>query len=181
MRAPSDTEAIGTPGAADSKQYIAFELGEQFYGVEITTVREIRQWSATADLPDQPHYGRGVLDIRGEVVPVYDLRARLGGAIVDVTDSHVVLILWIDGRNVGVLVDSVFDIISINAGDLRPVPDGICTIEASTVTNLAALGDRMVALIDCSMLFGAKTIASVPAGEPGNNLPTADEAIEPAA
>ena len=87
-------------------------------------MREIRQWSPTTELPNQPHYGRGVLDIRGEVVPVYDLRARFGGPVVDVTDSHVVLIVSIDDRSIGILVDTASDIIDLTTADSRPVPAG---------------------------------------------------------
>ena len=145
---------------AQTRQFIAFELGEQYYGVEITVVREIRQWFATAELPDQPSFGRGVLDIRGEIVPVYDLRARLGGCRTDVTDDHMVLILSIAGRSLGMLVDAVSEIISIGPGELRPVPDGSRAIEPGTLTNLAVYGDRMIALLDCSVLF-AKPIKSM--------------------
>jgi purine-binding chemotaxis protein CheW len=146
--------------AADLQQYIAFELGDQFYGVEITSVREIRQWSPTTELPNQPHYGRGVLDIRGEVVPVYDLRARFGGPMVDVTDSHVVLIVSIDDKSIGILVDVVSDIIDVSAADLRPVPEGAREAEHETVTSLANHGDRMIALLDLSALFGMRDMAA---------------------
>jgi purine-binding chemotaxis protein CheW len=142
--------------AADLQQYIAFELGDQFYGVEITSVREIRQWSPTTELPNQPSYGRGVLDIRGEIVPVYDLRARFGGPVVDVTDSHVVLIVSIDDRSTGILVDTVSDIIDLGAADMRPVPEGAREAEHETVTSLANHGDRMIALLDLSALFGIR-------------------------
>ena len=145
---------LGEEGEPQAKQFIAFELGDQFYGVEITMVREIRQWTPTAELPDQPLYGRGVLDIRGQIVAVYDLRARLGGPIVEVTDSHMVLILTIGDRSLGILVDAVTEIITITPAELRPVPEGTGSVEPGTVTNLAAHGDRMIALLDCMALFG---------------------------
>ena len=148
--------ATGQASAADWQQYVAFELGDQYYGVEITSVREIRQWSPTTELPNQPHYGRGVLDIRGEVIPVYDLRARFGGPMVDVTDSHVVLIVSIDDRSIGILVDTVSDIIDLSTADMRPVPEGARVEEHETVTCLANHGDRMIALLDLSALFGIR-------------------------
>ena len=136
-----------------ARQYIAFELGEQFYGVEITTVREIRQWTPTAELPDQPAYGRGVLDIRGEIIAVYDLRARLGGPITKVTETHMVLILMIAGRSFGILVDAVTEIISIRPDVLRPLPEGAAHVEPGTITNLAPHQDKMIAILNCSALF----------------------------
>ena len=138
---------------ARTRQYIAFELGEQFYGVEITVVREIRQWTPTAELPDQPAFGRGVLNIRGEIVPVYDLRARLGGQMTKVSESHMVLILSIAQRSFGILVDAVSDIVSINPATLRPVPDESRAIEPGTLTNLAAQNGRMISLLNCETLF----------------------------
>lgn len=169
MQVRAGNQVTGNTAAGDSRQYIAFELGEHFYGVEITTVLEIRQWSATTELPDQPKFGRGVLDIRGEVVPVYDLRARFGGAMAEVTESHVVLILSIDSRSIGVLVDAVSDIIAFSAAELRPVPDGAHVIEQGAVTNLAAHGKRMIALLDLSVLFGVS--GGAPYLRPASNGP----------
>ena len=163
-----------------TRQYIAFDLGDQLFGVEITVVREIRQWTPTAEMPDQPSYGRGVLDIRGEIVPIYDLQARLGGPVAEVSDSHMVLILSIGTRNLGILVDAVSEIISIGPTELRPLPDGAGSVEAGSVTNLAAHGDRMIALLDCKALFGerGKTKASLLAGQPGQPAEAAGKAQE---
>ncbi len=155
----SRDSAGGQVVAADSQQYVAFELGNQFYGVEITSVREIRQWSPTTELPNQPHYGRGVLDIRGEVVPVYDLRARFGSPVIDVNENHVVLIASIDDRSIGILVDAVSDIIDLGAADMRPVPEGARETDHETVTSLANHGNRMIALLDLPALFGRRDIA----------------------
>ena len=155
MSPPSNQDSAGNQAlAGDWQQYIAFELDDQFFGVEITSVREIRQWSPATELPNQPHYGRGVLDIRGEIVPVYDLRARFGGPVVNVTESHVVLIVSIDDRSLGIVVDAVSDIIDVKTADLRPVPEGAREAEHGTVTSLANHNGRMIALLDLSVLFG---------------------------
>lgn len=152
----SQDSAKGQASVSDSQQYVAFELGDQFYGVEITSVREIRQWSPTTELPNQPHYGRGVLDIRGEVVPVYDLRARFGGSVVDVTESHVVLIVSIDDKSIGILFDAVSDIIDLSAADMRPVPEGARAADHETITSLANHANRMIAVLDLSALFSTR-------------------------
>jgi purine-binding chemotaxis protein CheW len=151
--------AVSQASAADRQQYVAFELGDRLYGVEITSVREIRQWSRATELPNQPHYGRGVLDIRGEVVPVHDLRARFGGPMVEVTDSHVVLIVLIRNMSMGILVDAVSDIIDLSAADMRPVPEGARDAEHETISHLANHDDRMIALINLSALFSAQDLA----------------------
>ncbi|MEO1331586.1 MAG: chemotaxis protein CheW, partial [Pseudomonadota bacterium] len=105
-------------------QYVTFQNGDRVYGLEITRVVEIRQWAPVSDLPNQPAYTRGVLNIRGEVIPVHDLRARFGGALTEATENHVVLIVALGDQKAGVLVDAVSDIVSVTGHDVRSVPDG---------------------------------------------------------
>lgn len=151
------TEA--TPAAAASwKQYVTFLVGERAYGVDIVLVREIRQWSPTTGLPNQPHYMRGVLNLRGTIVPVHDLRARFGGGLTETTETHVVVIVWIGEQTVGVLVDAVSDIISASSDDIRPVPPSEADLDQSAIDGLVNTEGGMVALLDLSALFG---------GEPG--------------
>ena len=137
----------------DSKQYVTFTNGDRHYGAEIMRVREIRQWSPTSELPNQPHYTRGVLNIRGEVIPVHDLRARFGGAFTEATESHVILIVNIGEQNVGILVDAVSDIVNVAASEIRPVPQGAQDGGGDAIMGLVSKNDNMIALIDISRLF----------------------------
>lgn len=135
------------------KQYVTFTNDDRSYGVEITRVREIRQWSPISELPNQPHYTRGVLNIRGEVIPVHDLRARLGGGLTDTSDSHVVVVVNIGDQNVGILVDAVSDIIDVNAEEVRSVPSGAQNGRDEAVSGLVNKDDHMIALLDLELLF----------------------------
>lgn len=144
------------PAAAPTwKQYVTFLVGERAYGVDIVLVREIKQWSPTTGLPNQPHYMRGVLNLRGTIVPVHDLRARFGGGLTETTETHVVVIVWIGDQTVGVLVDAVSDIISASSEDIRPVPPSEADLDQSAIDGLVNAESGMVALLDLSTLFGA--------------------------
>jgi len=155
----------GAPPAADAmranadaggyKQYVTFMVGDRAYGVDIVAVREIKQWSPTTALPNQPHYMRGVLNLRGTIVPVHDLRARFGGAETEATENHVVVIVWIGEQTVGVLVDAVSDIIGVQNDEIRPVPSSDVDMDQSAIGGLVTAESGMVALLDLDALFGA--------------------------
>ena len=134
-------------------QYVTFVCGSKAYGIDIMLVREIRSWSPTTELPEQPQGGRGVLDIRGEIVQVYDLNAMLGGGFTEVTDGHVVLVLSIGGQNVGILVDAVSDIIHVGKDDMRPAPASQRQQSGGVVSGLARHEDTIVAILDLSAAF----------------------------
>ncbi|MEO8883696.1 MAG: chemotaxis protein CheW, partial [Devosia sp.] len=95
------------PVIENSVQLIAFSIGEQTYGVEITTVREIRAWSGATPLPNTRDYVRGVINLRGTIVPIFDLRARFGDGLTSPTKNHVVVVMSAGNKWVGMLVDAV--------------------------------------------------------------------------
>lgn len=137
----------------DFKQYVTFQVGDRLYGVEIMLVREIKQWSPTTMLPNQPSYTRGVLNLRGTIVPVHDLRARLGGPLTEATENHVVLIATIDQQSVGVLVDAVSDILTVVPEDIRSIPNGARDHDADAIAGLVTSDEEMIALLDLGRLF----------------------------
>lgn len=151
--------AVGAPegaiaGSGRLKQYVTFLVGDRAYGLDIVLVREIKQWTPTTALPNQPHYMRGVLNLRGTIVPVHDLRARFGGPMTDAAETHVVVIVWIGDQTVGVLVDAVSDIISVSSEDIRPVPPSDADLDQSALNGLVNAESGMVALLDLKALFG---------------------------
>lgn len=139
--------------SGEAKQYVTFTNGERYYGIEITRVREIRQWSPTTELPNQPHHTRGVLNIRGVIVPVHDLRARFGGCLTEATEHHVVLILALGEQNTGVLVDAVSDIVTVTPEDVRSVPEGARDSHDGAIIGLVSHDEKMIALIEPDRLF----------------------------
>jgi purine-binding chemotaxis protein CheW len=141
--------------AESRAELISFAVGGEQYGVDIMAVREIKEWSNVTGLPNQPDYMRGVLNLRGVIVPIIDLRCRFGQGITESTPTHIVIIVQIGGRQVGLLADRVLDIVSFEAGKIQPVP----TIDAGTGTEFLAglltVDGAMIALVDLAQLLSA--------------------------
>lgn len=134
-------------------QFITFAIGAEEYGVDIIAVREIKGWTETTTLPQSPPHVRGVINLRGVIVPIYDLRARFGMGSTEPTKSHVVIIVAVKSRVVGLLVDAVSDILTIDAGAVRPVPELERRGDDDFLAGLVALDERMVTLISLDRLF----------------------------
>jgi len=154
--APLGYSDNGADGASEAQltgsQFVTFSCAGKNYGIDIMAVREIRSWAPVTEVPDQPSGVRGVLDIRGEVVQIYDLNSILGGASTEESDSHVVLIVSIEENRVGLLVDSVSDIINVGENDMRPAPsNGRGT--PGVVMGMAKYEERLVSILDLSSLF----------------------------
>ncbi len=136
------------------QQFITFTLGAQEYGVDIMLVREIKGWTETTALPQAPHYVRGVINLRGIIVPILDLRARFGMGPTEPSRMHVVIIVTTAARTTGLLVDAVSDIVSVEPGAMRAVPQMGQPVEESFLEGLVPLGDRMVTLVSLEGLIG---------------------------
>jgi purine-binding chemotaxis protein CheW len=135
------------------EQFVTFAVGDRLFGIDIMSVGEIRQWTPATPLPHQQAWNRGVLNLRGAIVPVHDLRARLGGDLTDPTPSHVVVIASIKGQSVGILVDAVSDILTVRMEQIRPLPPNVDEVDESTIRGLVSTGETMVALLDLDRLF----------------------------
>lgn len=135
------------------KQFVTFLVEDRSYGIDITSVREIKQWTPITLLPNQQLYTRGVLNLRGTIVPVYDLRARFTSILTKATENHVIVIVWIGAKTVGILVDAVSDIISVALENIRPVPIEKSSSKPAVISGLVKVNEEMVALIDTNVLF----------------------------
>ncbi|MEZ5932671.1 MAG: chemotaxis protein CheW [Alphaproteobacteria bacterium] len=140
-------------GGEDRSQYVSFTVAGCYYGIEITRVREIKGWSEPTTLPNAPNAMRGVLNLRGVVVPVFDLRCRFGRGNTDVTESHVVIIVSLDDRLIGILVDAVSDILTLGAKEIMPVPRTDTDVNQDFLAGLVSQGERMVTLLKLDSLF----------------------------
>jgi len=138
---------------AHAHQFMTFTLGAEEYGIDIMVVREIKGWTETTTIPNAPPHVRGVINLRGIVVPIFDLRARFGMGHTEPTKMHVVIIASTDSRTVGLLVDTVSDIISVNQDQIRPVPDMGMANDDNFLDGLATSSDRMVTLVSLPRLF----------------------------
>ena len=148
---------LGSPG-----QYITCALGNAEYGIDIMAVREIKGWTETTAIPQSPAWIRGVINLRGIIVPILDLRARFGLGPTDTSPMHVVVIVQTVDRTAGLLVDAVSDIITLEGGEIRPVPEiGTGTAER-LLTGLVTLERGMVALVSLEHLFNFADVAAPP-------------------
>ncbi|RYE85634.1 MAG: chemotaxis protein CheW [Hyphomicrobiales bacterium] len=132
---------------AGMRELIAFRIGEQEFCVDIITVREIRGFAAATPLPHAPNFVVGVINLRGTVLPIVDLAARLGFGPTVPTARSVVIVVRIDRQLVGLLVDAVSDILTVTDDLLQPTPDVASEIARSFVRGVMAFEGRMISMI----------------------------------
>jgi purine-binding chemotaxis protein CheW len=152
-RAPSERSAGATKDDARQPEFISFAIGDEQYGVDIMAVREIKGWSEITHLPKQPEYVRGVLNLRGVMVPIIDLRCRFGQGMTEAKPLHIMIIVQIGDRQVGLLADRVLDIISFDASQIQPVPQVAQVSQVDFLSGLVTVDDAMIALIDLANLL----------------------------
>jgi purine-binding chemotaxis protein CheW len=150
---PAQAEATHTPRSDLPTQVISFAIGDDQYGVDIMAVREIKGWSEITHLPKQPEYVRGVLNLRGVIVPIVDLRCRFGQGLTDATALHIVIIVQIASRQVGLLADRVLDIVSFETAQVQPVPRVANGTRVNFLSGLVTIESGMIALIDLANLL----------------------------
>ncbi len=138
--------------APERTEFISFAIGDDQYGVDIMSVREIKGWSEITPLPNQPEYVRGVLNLRGAMVPIIDLRCRFGQGLTEATPLHIMIIVQVEGRPVGLLADRVLDIVAADAGEIQSVPDIAQTSGAQFLSGLVTIEGAMIALINLPTL-----------------------------
>ncbi len=130
-----------------SRQLITFQLGDQVLGVDIMAIREIRAWSPATPLPNVPGYVRGVVNLRGVVLPVLDLRCRLGWGTTDPTARHVIIVVRIGEQLQGMIVDAVNDIVTVGPDQMQPLPDMGDAEAARFLDALATIEERMILIL----------------------------------
>jgi purine-binding chemotaxis protein CheW len=131
----------------DRRELISFRIGAQEFCVDIMAVREIRGWTAATPIPHSPNYVRGVINLRGAVLPIVDLAARLGFAVSEPTARSVIIVTHIGERTVGLMVDAVSDILTVSEDLVQPTPDVTCDTVKAFVKGILAIDDRMISLI----------------------------------
>jgi len=137
-------------------QYLTFMLSGEEYGVDILTVQELRGWEDTTPIPNTPSFVLGVINLRGVVVPIVDLRDRFGLESMEYGQTTVVIIVKVEAagkeRVLGIVVDAVSEVYDINKDDMQPPPDMDGSISIDFVTGLATMDDKMVILLDINKL-----------------------------
>jgi purine-binding chemotaxis protein CheW len=144
---------VSSSAAAAPTQLISFAIGDDQYGVDIMAVREIKGWTAITHLPRQPDYVRGVLNLRGVIVPIIDLRCRFGQGMTEATSLHIVIIVQVASKLVGLLADRVLDIVSLDGLQIQPVPRVVQSSRVEFLAGLVTIEGAMIALIDLPHLL----------------------------
>jgi purine-binding chemotaxis protein CheW len=140
---------------ADTQQFLTFKLAGEEYGVGILSVQEIRGWSSVTAIPHSPAWLLGVINLRGVVVPIIDLRIKFAFARADYNEFTVVIILNVGARVVGVVVDGVSDVITLSPEQIRPAPHLGNSTDTSHIIGFGTLDERMRILLDVERLMAS--------------------------
>jgi purine-binding chemotaxis protein CheW len=145
--------------AAMPSEFRSFRLGSEEYGIDILRVQEIRSYEAPTRIADAPHFIKGVVNLRGVIVPIVDLRLKLSCATANYTDLTVVIVMNVRGRVIGAVVDSVSDVLALSADSIKPVPALNASVDAGYIIGMGCVktGDveRMLILTDIEALMSS--------------------------
>lgn len=157
--------ASGVPTAGGGTQYLTFMLNGEHYGIEILRVQGVQGWQRVTQIPNMPAFLLGVINMRGDVVPIVDLRLRFSLGSADFTEQTVVVIVRVDcpdhPRTVGLVVDAVSEVHTIQSVDMRKTPEMGGSVGAEYLKGLGMVGDHMVILFDVEKLVNGGVLAQV--------------------
>ncbi len=136
-----------------NRELIAFRIGDQEFCVNIMSVREIRGWTPATAMPHSPHYVLGVINLRGAVLPIIDLSARLGMKPAEPSARHVIIVAQVKSQVAGLLVDAVSDILTVTDDNIQPVPEVSSDLERQYARGIFAIDKRMICMIELDALF----------------------------
>ena len=152
---------------AQSGEFLTFRLGAEEYGIDILRVQEIRSYEAPTRIANVPAFIKGVVNLRGVIVPIIDLRVKLGCERIEYNDFTVVVVLNVRGRVVGAVVDSVSDVLELARDDIKPAPELSSSIDASYITGIGAIKSgetqRMLILMDIEGLMSSAEMGLIDA------------------
>ena len=136
-------------------EFLTFRLGAEEYGIDILRVQEIRSYEEPTRIANAPSFIKGVVNLRGVIVPVVDLRIKLGCESVEYNGFTVVIVLNVKGRVVGAVVDSVSDVLELAKDQINPAPEMSTTVDTTFITGIASVGERMLILMDIESLMSS--------------------------
>ncbi|MCC7122087.1 MAG: purine-binding chemotaxis protein CheW [Gammaproteobacteria bacterium] len=167
MQAETASHSATVPGAAsaaEADQFLTFMLDGEEYGVDILRVQEIKGWESATEIPNTPPYIRGVINLRGTIVPVIDLRRRFAMEAIEYTNTTVIIVLRIraaDGeKTMGFIVDAVSDVYNVTSEQMKPAPEFGGQVRTDYVKGLATVDGKMVILLDIDQLVSSDVVFS---------------------
>jgi purine-binding chemotaxis protein CheW len=147
--------AVDGGGHKVTSEYLTFRLGAEEYGIDILRVQEIRSYEEPTRIANSPSFIKGVVNLRGVIVPVVDLRIKLGCESVEYNGFTVVIVLNVKGRVVGAVVDSVSDVLELAKDQINQAPEMSTTVDTTFITGIASVGERMLILMDIESLMSS--------------------------
>ena len=147
--------------ATDGSQYLTFTLGQEEYGVEILKVQEIKGYSSVTPLPNTPSYIKGVMNLRGTIIPVVDLRTKFAMAEAEYNQFTVIIVVTVGTKVVGLVVDAVSDVLNIPKLDIQATPDFGSQVDVRFISGISKAGEKLVVLLDIDKVVRGEELAVV--------------------
>lgn len=138
------------------QEFLTFTLGEENYALDILAVKEIRGYEFVTKIANAPAFIKGVINLRGDIVPIVDLRIKFNVGTASYDEFTIVIVLHIHNRIVGIVVDSVSDVVSLNKSQLRPPPDFGVSFDSRYLLGLATINEQMIILVDINELISSE-------------------------
>ena len=145
----------------DDRQYLTFMLGDEYYGVNILKVQEIKGYTDVTRIPNTPDYIKGVLNLRGTIVPIINLRMKFGMEQIDNTAITVIIVVMVRGRVMGMIVDTVSDVLTIPAKEIKPPPSLGTKVDTSFIDGIGTSEERLVTFLDIDRVLTDQEIEQV--------------------
>jgi purine-binding chemotaxis protein CheW len=161
-RHEAQRQSRATTQAAPGREYLSFQLGAEEYCIDILKVQEIRSYEPPTRIANAPEFLKGVINLRGVIVPIIDLRVKFGCAA-DVNAVTAVIVLSVKGRVVGAVVDAVSDVLELPADSIKPAPTMSSVVDTSFLTGIATVAERMLILLDIEALMSSAELGVIDA------------------
>ncbi len=146
----------------DGSQFLTFQLGEELYGVDILRVQEIKGYTAVTKIPNTPAHIKGVLNLRGTIVPIVELRTKFGMETIDYTMFTVIVVVVVREKIMGLVVDAVSDVLNIDKKEIQPAPQFGAKVDVSFLNGIVKSGDKLIALLDMDRLLPDDDLQDTP-------------------
>ena len=147
--------------AMEGGEFLTFRLGGEEYGIDILKVQEIRSYEQPTRIANAPPFIKGVVNLRGVIVPIVDLRLKLGCETAEYNGFTVAIVLNVKGRIVGAVVDSVSDVLALDKDKIKPAPEMSSAFDTSFITGIGSVADRMLILMDIEALMASEGMGLV--------------------
>ncbi len=145
----------GSSGSSGAAEYLTFTLGQEEYGIDILKVQEIRGYDPVTHIANAPAFIKGVINLRGVIVPIVDMRIKFHVGEPTYNDFTVVIIIYVLGRVIGMVVDGVSDVVALNPEQIKPAPEMGAALDIDYITGLGTLNDQMLILVDIEKLMSS--------------------------